>query len=72
MPARERADLFAETAERKALPEAIIEKDFWVCWVRALGKVLFEQGATGGDNASGILPDYDARPDGSSVSTAKD
>ena len=33
MPARERADLFAETAVRKALPEAIIEKDFWVCWM---------------------------------------
>jgi hypothetical protein len=27
MPAR------AETAERKGLPEAIVEKDFWVCWV---------------------------------------
>jgi hypothetical protein len=33
MEARERADLFTETAERKALPETIIEKDFWVCWV---------------------------------------
>jgi hypothetical protein len=33
MPARDRADLFAETAARKALPEAIIEKDFWVCWM---------------------------------------
>ena len=33
MTAQERADVFAETAERKALAEAIIEKDFWVCWV---------------------------------------
>lgn len=33
MPARERADLFAQTAERKIVAEAIIEKDFWVCWV---------------------------------------
>jgi hypothetical protein len=29
MDARERADLFAETAERKGLAEAIVEKDFW-------------------------------------------
>src|SRR5260370_23845116 len=33
MTERERADVFAETAERKALAEAMIEKDFWVCWV---------------------------------------
>jgi nucleotidyltransferase AbiEii toxin of type IV toxin-antitoxin system len=33
MSARERADVFAETADRKGLAEAIIEKDFWVCWV---------------------------------------
>ena len=33
MPARERADIFAETADRKGLSEAIIEKDFWVCWI---------------------------------------
>jgi hypothetical protein len=25
--------LFSETADRKDLPEAIVEKDFWVCWV---------------------------------------
>ena len=29
----QRADLFAETAERLAIPESLIEKDFWVCWV---------------------------------------
>ena len=53
MPARDRADLFTETAERKVLPEAIIEKDFWVCWmlkqlfsIDALtGRLLFK-GAT--------------------------
>jgi hypothetical protein len=33
MAAAERAELFAETADRKGLPEAIVEKDFWVCWV---------------------------------------
>jgi hypothetical protein len=54
MPARERAELFAETAERKALPEAIIEKEFWVCWVlkqvfsiEALtGRLLFKGGTS--------------------------
>ncbi len=33
MPASKRAEVFAETADRKGLAEAIIEKDFWVCWV---------------------------------------
>ena len=33
MPAQERADIFAETADRKGLAEAIIEKDFWVSWI---------------------------------------
>jgi hypothetical protein len=54
MPARDRADLFAETAARKALPEAIIEKDFWVCWmlkqlfsIDALsGRLLFKGGTS--------------------------
>ena len=54
MPARERADLFAETAERKVLPEAIIEKDFWVCWVLKQlfsieafsGRLLFKGGTS--------------------------
>src|SRR5580693_8684897 len=54
MPARDRADLFAETAARKALPEAIVEKDFWVCWmlqqlfsIDALsGRLLFKGGTS--------------------------
>lgn len=33
MAAKDRAGLFAETAARRDLAEAIIEKDFWVCWV---------------------------------------
>ena len=32
MPARDRADLFAATAERRAFNVIVIEKDFWVCW----------------------------------------
>ena len=54
MPARDRADLFAETAARKVLPEAIIEKDFWVCWVLKQlfsieafsGRLLFKGGTS--------------------------
>ncbi|MDQ2947212.1 MAG: nucleotidyl transferase AbiEii/AbiGii toxin family protein [Acidobacteriota bacterium] len=29
----ERADIFAETADRKRIADAIVEKDFWVCWL---------------------------------------
>jgi hypothetical protein len=32
MTKRDRADLFAETAEKRGLSEAVVEKDFWVCW----------------------------------------
>lgn len=27
-----RAELFRETADRTGLSEAVVEKDFWVCW----------------------------------------
>ena len=33
MPAAKRAEVLGETADRKRLPEAVVEKDFWVCWV---------------------------------------
>ena len=54
VPSRERADLFAETAARKGVSEAVIEKDFWVCWilkqlfsVEALsGRLLFKGGTS--------------------------
>ena len=54
MAAKARAELFTETAGRKGLPEAIIEKDFWVCWVlkqlfsiEALsGRLLFKGGTS--------------------------
>jgi hypothetical protein len=53
MPARERAELFA-TAERKIVAGAIIEKDFWVCWVLKQlfsidvfnGRLLFKGGTS--------------------------
>jgi Nucleotidyl transferase AbiEii toxin, Type IV TA system len=54
MPAVARAEIFAETADRKGLAEAIIEKDFWVCWtlkqlfsIEALaGRLLFKGGTS--------------------------
>lgn len=54
MDARQRADLFAETAARKVLAEAIVEKDFWVCWVLKqlfsneafAGRLLFKGGTS--------------------------
>jgi hypothetical protein len=54
MTKRDRADLFAETAERRGLSDAVIEKDFWVCWtlkqlfaIDALrGRLLFKGGTS--------------------------
>ncbi len=54
MSAEERAQVFTETADRKALAEAIIEKDFWVCWtLKELflteafsGRLLFKGGTS--------------------------
>src|SRR5579872_7157438 len=54
MNARERAELFAETADRRGLADAIVEKDFWVCWIlkqlfsiEALsGRLLFKGGTS--------------------------
>jgi hypothetical protein len=54
MPSNERADLFAETAARKGLSEAVVDKDFWVCWtlkqlfsIEALsGRLLFKGGTS--------------------------
>jgi Nucleotidyl transferase AbiEii toxin, Type IV TA system len=52
--AEARAEIFAETADRKGLAEAIVEKDFWVCWtlkqlfsIEALaGRLLFKGGTS--------------------------
>ena len=32
LSAAERLDLFQETATRRGVSAAVIEKDFWVCW----------------------------------------
>lgn len=54
MSAEERAQVFAETADRKGFAEAIIEKDFWVCWTLKqlfsteafTGRLLFKGGTS--------------------------
>jgi hypothetical protein len=32
-PPKDRRDLFSETASRLGMNPAIVEKDFWVCWI---------------------------------------
>jgi len=54
MQGSERAELFAETAERKGIADAIVEKDFWVCWMLQqlfsidafAGRLLFKGGTS--------------------------
>ena len=54
MQANARAELFAETADHKGLADAIVEKDFWVCWVlkqlfsieSLSGRLLFKGGTS--------------------------
>ena len=38
LSAAQRAELFKETAARKGMTPAIVEKDFWVCWT--LGRLF--------------------------------
>lgn len=33
LPEEDRRDLFRETAAGRGLPDALVEKDFWVCWL---------------------------------------
>lgn len=52
--AQRRADLFSETAVRRRLADALIEKDFWVCWTlkqifsipEFKGRTLFKGGTS--------------------------
>jgi hypothetical protein len=54
MEPRARAELFAETAARMGVADAIVEKDFWVCWtLKQLfsnwafeGRLLFKGGTS--------------------------
>lgn len=38
LPAEKRAELFQETAKRRGMSDAVVEKDFWVCWT--LGRLF--------------------------------
>ena len=54
LAANQRADLFGETADRRGLSSAVVEKDFWVCWVLKQlfsieafsGRLLFKGGTS--------------------------
>jgi predicted nucleotidyltransferase component of viral defense system len=54
MAGNERAELFAETAARMGIADAIVEKDFWVCWMlqqlfsidTLKGRLLFKGGTS--------------------------
>ena len=49
-----RAEVFAETADRLGLPDSLVEKDFWVCWMldqlfsieEFKGRLLFKGGTS--------------------------
>ena len=51
---KDRRELFQETASRRSMNEAVVEKDFWVCWTlgRLFGaedladRLLFKGGTT--------------------------
>jgi nucleotidyltransferase AbiEii toxin of type IV toxin-antitoxin system len=58
----ERRDLFGEAAARRSMTPAIIEKDFWVCWVlkrlfadRDLGSKLVFKGGTSLSKVFGLI-----------------
>jgi hypothetical protein len=54
MAGNERSELFAETAALKGIADAIVEKDFWVCWMlqqlfsidTLSGRLLFKGGTS--------------------------
>ncbi len=54
LPAPARAQIFTETASRLGFPEALVEKDFWVCWMLGQlfsidefhGRLLFKGGTS--------------------------
>lgn len=54
MDPAERAEIFAATADRKQVADAVVEKDFWVCWIlkqlfsmeELSGRLLFKGGTS--------------------------
>ncbi|MHB1099459.1 MAG: nucleotidyl transferase AbiEii/AbiGii toxin family protein [Burkholderiales bacterium] len=58
----ERRELFAETAARKGMTPAIVEKDFWVCWTlrrlfadAGLSRLLMFKGGTSLSKVFGLI-----------------
>ena len=62
---KERRELFLETASRKHMTNAIVEKDFWVVWVldklfmdNKLSKILMFKGGTSLSKIYGLIERY--------------
>ena len=62
LPAGDRRDLFTASADAKGIHPAIIEKDFWVCWVlkhlfasTELGEHLVFKGGTSLSKVFGLI-----------------
>ncbi|MDO9224915.1 MAG: nucleotidyl transferase AbiEii/AbiGii toxin family protein [Pseudomonadota bacterium] len=62
LPAHQRGELFSETAARLGMTPAVVEKDFWVCWVLErvfrepeLGRLLMFKGGTSLSKAYGLI-----------------
>ncbi len=62
LPENARQELFSETAAQTAMPPAVVEKDFWVCWVldklfsdSELANVLLFKGGTSLSKVFGLI-----------------
>jgi predicted nucleotidyltransferase component of viral defense system len=62
LSASQRRDLFRETAAKRAMNPAIVEKDFWVCWVlkylfadETFGKRIIFKGGTSLSKVFGLI-----------------
>lgn len=62
LPATQRSELFSETAARRGMTPAIVEKDFWVTWTLdklfahpALSRILMFKGGTSLSKVFGLI-----------------
>jgi predicted nucleotidyltransferase component of viral defense system len=65
----QRRELFSETAARKGMTPAIVEKDFWVCWTLGrlfahtdLSRLLMFKGGTSLSKVFKLRPLYSSDP----------
>jgi hypothetical protein len=62
LPGVERSELFSETAARRGMTAAIVEKDFWICWTLdklfahpELSRILMFKGGTSLSKVFGLI-----------------